>query len=867
MDVSSNRQVSSFIRVKIPRKKMLASAVLDTGNSFDDVCSKQFAVSCGVRVEELQVLDRSKGCPYAVDGKQLTLLGRMPELEFFIEGIPAKFKFRPVVLDNLTADLNIGAHTLQENNISLITSHQIMHVAHGEHQVPLRRTRKVLEPLFSIDQRFAPVLNYVSKFETTEAQNRVQGLYFSGCHLLPMDLTLVGQNVVATMDHLIPPECGKWISVRGEHPWQGDGVFFPFQTEDEGKNYLTSHELIGGRNLTLWDSGKSHVFLLNCSGQEQPIQEGALLGRMYPCTEAEGKAEIATLTEGRSLPPQTMSQKREFIRKSFNLDENPILREAGLVQKAEDALVENFTAIAQHDSDYGCAPGFQFHIDLQPGTQPILDKVRPLNPAQKDSLRAQIKAWEQAEVITPAQSPWGAALVPVRKKNGKIRWCIDYRRLNNQTVKDSFPLPNIRENLESLSGSAVFSAIDNTGAYHAMKIRPDSQDITTFVSPLGAYKFTRLPFGLANAPAAYARMIESLLANLGSREYTLAYLDDLLIMSKTPEEHLSHVRKVLQLYAENGLKINPEKSFLFQRKVTYLGHVVEEGRISMVPSYVDRILDWPTPQTGKDLSSFLGFCGYYAAFIPAYTQLTAKLHPLKKLPSKLPWTEELQQDLGKLKEAFKNAPTWVFPDFSPEAGPFILTTDFSSRGISGILSQEQNGQERFIGCMGKTLNRHQKNYGSVKGELWALHLALFHFRHILRFKRFIIRTDSQAIALAKGFEDESGGARRWIERLQSFDADIVHIKGKDNIMADAISRRTDLPEMDPWEEREAQDEADTICALEGAPTQTDHEQSGTDIEVELEDPLTIGANSFKKIQEKDLEIERVKKWILHKNWP
>ena len=197
---------------------------------------------------------------------------------------------------------------------------------------------------------------------------------------------------------------------------------------------------------------------------------------------------------------------------------NEVIQEAKIQTEVEELFVDNFAAIGLDEFDYGCNPNFEFDIELQPGAKPVLHKVRPMNPEQKQSLRTQIKNWEKSGVVTKAQSPWGAALVPVRKKNGKTRWCVDYHDLNALTVKDSFPLPNIRDNLESLAGCWIFSAIDNTGAYHTMKVNEDSQNLTTFVSPLGAYKFTRLPFGLTNAPSAYAPMVEVILNRLDSKE-------------------------------------------------------------------------------------------------------------------------------------------------------------------------------------------------------------------------------------------------------------------------------------------------------------------------------------------------------------
>ena len=261
----------------------------------------------------------------------------------------------------------------------------------------------------------------------------------------------------------------------------------------------------------------------------------------------------------------------------------------------------------------------------------------------------------EAEVIEPSTSPWASALVPVKKKGSdKLRWAVDYRRLNDVTIKDAYPLANIECNLHKLATAEVFSTLDSAGAFHTMPIREEDRDLTAFVTPFGHYRFSKLPFGLANAPAAYSRLVQIALDRL-PRGFSLGFIDDIIIYSSTIREHVDHLRQVVRLHASVGMKLNLNKCHIMRNEVEYLGHLVSREGIQMIPSYVDRIMDWPLPETGKDLASFLGFTGYYRSFIKEYSFLTAEMNKLKK-DDKVIWTDEVRTKFQRLKEVFKEKP-------------------------------------------------------------------------------------------------------------------------------------------------------------------------------------------------------------------
>ena len=299
-----------------------------------------------------------------------------------------------------------------------------------------------------------------------------------------------------------------------------------------------------------------------------------------------------------------------------------------------------------------------------------------------------------------------------------------------------------------------------------------------------------MPFGLSNSPSAYCRLVQMALDRLPPG-FAVAYLDDILIYSSNIKDHLIHLEQVLKIHAEVGMKLNLNKCKIFREKVVYLGHEVSHQGVQMVPEYVEKIRDWPIPKTGKELISFLGFTSYYRAFIPEYAKTVACLNKYRN-EKEIKLSKEEQNQINYLKGLFLKSPIRSYPLYYSE-NPFIIDTDFSSLAVGGVLSQVQGELERFIGCFSRSLNSAQSKYPAHKGELMAVILALRKYEHILRAKKFLIRTDSSAITYLQGLKEARGIWARWLIYLASFDFDIVHRPGRVNTAADALSRTSFLP--------------------------------------------------------------------------
>jgi hypothetical protein len=492
-----------------------------------------------------------------------------------------------------------------------------------------------------------------------------------------------------------------------------------------------------------------------------------------------------------TLSPKEKAERREYIQQHLKLSVNPLLKNKPLEQeKLIQIFLQNWEAISVSDTDYGRTEAMKFQIALEPGAAPAHSRVRPLNPHQEADLKRQLDEWEKGGIIEKSMSPWASALVPCKKKGSTaLRWAVDYRKVNELTIKDRFPLNSIDSNLHKLGGSTVFSCLDAIGAFHSLVVEEKSRDITSFVSPFGSYRFVRLPFGLSNAPSAYSRLVQMALDQLPCG-FTLAYIDDVIIHSKTSEEHLDHVEQVLKLHAKFGMKLRLNKCHMFQTEVEYLGHMVSKEGIRMIPSYVDRILAWELPTTGKELRTFLGFTGYYRSFIKEYSFLTAEMNKAKQ-DNYVDWDDKMKGKFKTLKYKFQTGPVRGYPDYkNPE--PFIVDTDFSAVNMAAVLSQKQDGKEVFLGCVAQKCNKAQQSYASHKGELCAVALGLQRFEHILRYRPFIVRTDSSCLKYLNTMKEYRGMFARIQAFLAGFEYKVVHRSGTLQRNADALSRMRGL---------------------------------------------------------------------------
>ncbi|VEN42942.1 unnamed protein product [Callosobruchus maculatus] len=416
---------------------------------------------------------------------------------------------------------------------------------------------------------------------------------------------------------------------------------------------------------------------------------------------------------------------------------------------------------------------------------PIRQPPRKLPLAKREEANRIIKEMEEEGVIEQSASPWPSPVVLVKKKDGSTRFCVDYRQLNNVTLKDSYPLPRIDDTLDTLAGSKVFFTLDLKSGYWQVEMDPRDKEKTAFTVGSGLWQFTVMPFGLCNAPATFERLMETVLKGL-SWETCLVYLDDIIVVEKSFDDHLKNLEQVFRRLRQSGLKLSPKKCHLFQKKVQYLGHVVSQEGIAVDPQKIEAVKGWPVPKNKHDVRSFLGLCTYYRRYVAGFATIAKPLTGLTEEGRRFQWGNDCQQAFDLLKKALSTAPVLSYP---LPTGKFVLDTDASNVGIGSVLLQIQDGREVVIGYFSKTLSKPERNYCVTRRELLAIVKSVEHFYKYLYRRKFLLRTDHASLTRLLRVKNPEGQVARWIERLQEFDFDIEHRAGESHGNADAFSRR------------------------------------------------------------------------------
>lgn len=452
--------------------------------------------------------------------------------------------------------------------------------------------------------------------------------------------------------------------------------------------------------------------------------------------------------------------------------------------KFKNLLLRHKDVFAKSKCDLGVTNIVQHQINTG-DSAPIKQAPRRLPILKRETVKDEIDKMLQNGIIEPSTSPWASPIVLVTKKDGSVRFCIDYRRLNAVTHKDSYPLPRIDDSLDALRGSKWFSTLDLQSGFWQVPMKNSDAEKTSFVTNVGLYQFKVMPFGLCNAPATFQRLMECVLSGLNF-EICLLYIDDIIVFSETFDQHIDRLSTVLDKLQSANLKISPKKCSLFQKEVSFLGHIVSADGISTDPEKTKAIESWPEPKSVSELRSFLGTCAYYRRFIKSFSDIAKPLFKLTEKDSVFCWSEECQISFQTLKECLTSTPVLGYPDMNLE---FVLDTDASAFCIGGILSQIKDGKEQVIAYFSKSLSRPERNYCVTRRELLAVVESVKHFHHYLYGRYFTIRTDHGALNWLMHFKNPEGQMARWMEVLSVYDFAILHRPGKSHGNADGLSRR------------------------------------------------------------------------------
>lgn len=457
-------------------------------------------------------------------------------------------------------------------------------------------------------------------------------------------------------------------------------------------------------------------------------------------------------------------------------------------QKIED-IVEKYSSIFKTEiSELNLCSLGKHKITLTDGN-PVRQRHGRVPIHLEKQINDEINKNLKLGIIKESESPWCARIVPVIKPNGQVRMCIDYRALNQKTIKDTYPLPRVDEILDSLGKAKYFSTLDATSGYYQIAMQEEDRSKTAFAWKNGLYEFTRMPFGLCNAPATFQRTIDKIFKEENGI-FVLAYLDDIIVFSNSEEEHKTHLDIVLGKIKASGLSLNMNKCKFNKREIEILGHVISNGKVKPHPDKIKAIREYTKPNKVKDLRAFLGLANYCRDFISNYAHVSAPLCNLLKGESKrsirtINWSEEANEAFTKLKKEISNITYRSQPDFKKD---FIVTTDASNIAISAILAQKDiYNKERIIHTFSRKLNDTEKNYSITDKELLAVVKGLEYFKHYLLGKEFILKTDHSALQYLWSTNNSNARLMRWALKLQEYSFSTEYIKGENNA-ADCLSR-------------------------------------------------------------------------------
>ncbi|XP_069618471.1 uncharacterized protein [Ranitomeya imitator] len=444
----------------------------------------------------------------------------------------------------------------------------------------------------------------------------------------------------------------------------------------------------------------------------------------------------------------------------------------------------------QLGEDFGCTQTIEHEIPTG-DTPPIRERYRQIPPALYQEVKSMVASMLDNQVIRESRSPWAAPVVLVRKKDGTLRFCVDYRKLNAHTVRDAYPLPRIEESLSALGRAKYFSTLDLASGYWQVPMAEKDRAKTAFVLPMGLFEFNRMPFGLATAPGTFQRLMEHCLGDLNF-ESVLIYLDDIVVFGTSFEDHLEKLRQVLRRLKSYGLKIKPKKCQLLRNQIEYLGHLVTPDGVLPLASNIKAVQEWPPPCDLREVRAFLGLAGYYRRFVPKFSQVVSPLNELLRGTAlgprnrPIPWGPLQKKAFDGVKTALTSAPLLAYARFDT---PFLLYTDGSLHGLGAVLAQVQDGRERVISYGSRSLRdseRNPANYSSFRLELLALVWAMTErFAEYLTGAEVLVMTDNNPLA---HLENAKLGAleQRWVARLAKFNYRIKFRSGRENGNADAL---------------------------------------------------------------------------------
>jgi transposase InsO family protein len=524
------------------------------------------------------------------------------------------------------------------------------------------------------------------------------------------------------------------------------------------------------------------VRVINTSTQDRILPKGMVLGHALP----HPRQIIHLVEEG--------DTEREFPQgpRIPDIEGNLWKQEVNLNHLTPHMRDKVYRMLHNHrllwDGRLGRVSATSHRIELTPGARPVHCQPYRAGPRAREAETQEVHRMLKEGVIEPAASEWASPVVLVPKPDGSMRFCVDYRKLNAITIRDTYPLPRMDECIDSLGDANVFTTLDCNSGYWQIPVAPEDMDKTTFTSHEGTYRFRRMPFGLRNAPATFQRVVDIVLSGLTWKS-CLVYLDDIIIYSQTMEDHLTHLHDVLTLLGQAGLSLKLAKCHFLQETVDYLGHVIRPGKLEIATKNTDALRTAQPPRTQTELRSFLGLCNVYRRFVPGFSKIAGPLNQMLRKgesPRLGALSVEQLHAFESLRDNLLHPPVLALPR---KAGRYVLDTDASDLQIGSCLCQEHpDGLRHPIGYWSRSLNAAERNYSTTEKECLAIVWAILTLRPYLEGQRFLVRTDHHSLRWVLNLADAQGRLARWRLRLLEFDFEVEYAPGKEHHAADTMSR-------------------------------------------------------------------------------